>query len=61
MNGEINVNDIFKRQQIQIEENVLHLIKLNEENQALQIQVNGLADDVKQLTEQLVALKAQLR
>jgi len=75
MNGEINVNDIFKRQQIQIEENVLHLIELNEENNALQIQVNDLTDNVEQLTtevatltinyealaKELAAIKAQLK
>jgi len=57
MNGEINVNDIFKRQQIQIEENVLHLIELNEENNTLQIQVNDLTDNVEQLTAEVTTLK----
>jgi len=54
MNGKINVNDIFKRQQIQIEENVLHLIELNEENNALQIQVNDLTDDVEEMKAALL-------
>jgi len=58
MNGEINVNDIFKRQQIQLEENVLHLIELNEENNTLQNQVNGLMDEVDQLTGQVDILTA---
>jgi len=58
MNGEINVNDIFKRQQIQLEENVLHLIELNEENEALHIQVNSLMEDVDQLTGQVDILTA---
>jgi len=58
MNGEINVNDIFKRQQIQIEENVLHLIELNEENKTLQIQVNNLMDEVGQLNSKVSTLTA---
>lgn len=53
MNGEINVNDIFKRQQIQLEENVLHLIELNEENEALQIKVDDLTDDVGEIKVEL--------
>jgi len=56
MNGKINVNDIFKRQQIQIEENVLHLIELNKENNTLQIQVNDLTDNVEQLTMEVADL-----
>jgi len=60
MNGEINVNDIFKRQQIQIEENVLHLIELNDENEALQTQVNTLTANYKLLAEELAAIKKQL-
>jgi len=58
MNGEINVNDIFKRQQIQIEENVLHLIDLNEENKVLQFQVNDLTDEVENLNNQVTTLTA---
>jgi len=58
MNGEINVNEIFKRQQIQLEENVLHLIELNEENEVLQIQVAGLVGEVGQLTDQVNTLMA---
>lgn len=75
MNGEINVNDIFKRQQIQIEENVLHLIDINEKNQTLQLQVEDLSDEVVQLNhnvntltvnyetlmKELAILKKQLR
>jgi len=68
MNGRINVNDIFKRQQIQIEENVLHLIELNKENEMLQLQVNDLEEEVTTLTDnyeeilqELAKLKKQLQ
>lgn len=60
MNGKINVNDIFKRQQIQIEENVLHLIQLNKANKALQLQVEKLTADYATLVTELAAIKAKL-
>jgi len=61
MNGEINVNDVFKRQQIQIEENVLHLISLNEANETLQLQVDELTTNYEALTKELAAIKKQLQ
>lgn len=60
MNGEINVNDIFKRQQIQIEENVLHLIELNEENKVLQTEVDELKAGYALVLKELAELKAKL-
>lgn len=60
MDGMINVNDIFKRQQIQIEENVLHLIELNEENKVLQIELDELKAGYALVLKELAELKAKL-
>jgi len=59
MNGEININDIFKRQQVQIEENVLHLISLNEENETLKMQVSELMANYASLAKEMAEMKAK--
>jgi len=59
MGGIINMNDIFKRQQIQIEENVLHLIELNEANKSLQLQIDELTAHYTALINELAEMKAK--
>ena len=53
MRGEINVGDVTKRQQQKIEEQMLHIIELNDENKELKELVLGLVKDVEMLKAQI--------
>jgi len=49
MNGEIRVADVTKRQQVKIEEMMLHLIEMNKRLTTLETENNQLKEEVKRL------------
>lgn len=49
MNGEIHLSDVTKRQQVKIEEVMLHLIEMNERLEALEAENTQLKKEVKHL------------
>ena len=49
MNGEIHVADVTKRQQVKIEEMMLHLIQMNERLNKIETENSQLKKEIKQL------------
>ncbi len=49
MNGEIHLSDVTKRQQVKIEEVILHLIEMNKRLDVLEAENTELKEEVKQL------------